>query len=100
MMQHEKIIKRPDGSRIRIKACLVIDFRGFSWSYSVDFCAKRKRTWVRTVDTDSFSYRSLDSSGKAEMIRTHSLRRASAEEINIAMIELWQKLKPPSIETS
>jgi hypothetical protein len=99
MMQHEKIVKRPDGFRVRIKVSLMVDLQGFSWHFSVDWCKPGKRTWIFPVDKNCYSYRRLSSEDRDKLIRNQSLLLASAEEVHCVMVELWEKLRP-SIETS
>ncbi len=95
-MQHEKIIKRPDGSRVRI----TIDFRNDwnrkdpEWTFRVDTCEKGKRTWIGPYDSNNYSFRQLSMADRAKACREASLRRASPQEIEAAMLELWEKLRP------
>jgi len=95
-MRHEKIIKREDGSRVRIK----IEFRAewnsrdVVWDFSVDVCQKGKRTWIAPLHTDSYRYRGIPTKDRDKAIQDESLRRASKQEIESAMLELWQSIKP------
>jgi hypothetical protein len=95
-MRHEKIIKRSDGSKVRIN----IEFRAewsrrtAEWSFSVDYCEKGKRTYFPSCNVDSYEFRKLSPPQKAQAIREESLKRASPEEIESAMLELWETLKP------
>jgi len=95
-MKHEKIIKRDDGSRIRITVNLVVEWSRTepSWSFVVHSCDKGKRTWTSPVNHDDFSWRKLGMEERREEARRRSLTLASTKEVEQAMLELWQKIKP------
>lgn len=95
-MRHEKIFKREDGSRVRVN----IEFRA-DWSYSkpewyfsVDTCEKGKRTWVPACNGDDYFFRKLTMAERAKAVREESLKRASIDEVKLAMLELWDRLRP------
>jgi hypothetical protein len=95
-MRHEKIIKRADGSKVRIN----IEFRAdwssskAEWSFRVDYCEKGKRTWIPSCDRNDYQFRRLSMEQRSQAIREKSLSRASLQEIEAAMLELWETLRP------
>ena len=96
-MKHSKILKRDDGSRVKIEVELKREYhcQNFSWSYEVYKCANGKRTWVSPRPAYSYSRKTQE-----EIVSEayeESLRRASPSEIYEVMTELWSKLKPESI---
>lgn len=82
---HEKIIKRDDGSRIKI----IVRIEGYSYgivSYNVDVerCKPKKRTWENVfLRTD----RRPDREGRL-------LGIVSSDELHQAKKELWLSLEP------
>ena len=95
-MRHEKIIKRQDGSKVRINVSFYSDFgrNERKWEFTVDTCEKGKRTWVPPFDINNYNFRGKTQSEKQQLIEQESLRRASQEEIDDAIIELWNQLLP------
>jgi len=93
-MRYEKILKRADGSRVRIVIELEIDTRKVDWKYTVDFCEHGKRTWIPAYDPNSYLFRKLSQQERLQFICDESLKRASREEIALAMTELWAKVRP------
>ena len=95
-MRHEKIIKREDGTKIKIK----VDF--FTGTYnndtpvyniSIEYCPPRKRTWYGTVDSD-YLHRTQSIEQRKETRELINLNYATKEEMNQAKLELWALLKP------
>lgn len=95
-MKHEKIIKRDDGSRIRITVTLSIDWHRDepTWGFIVHKCDKGKRTWITPVDHDEYRWRRLGVEARRAEDHRRSLTLASEGEVESAMTELWQKIKP------
>jgi len=93
---HEKIIKRVDGSRVKITVEFSVSFfkQDAKYSVSVEKCEKGKRTWKYCLDRDSNTYRKLNQADRIERIKKANLELVSPEEIFEAKMELWQKLKP------
>jgi hypothetical protein len=96
-MRHSKILKRPDGSRVRINVELLIDrsYNQSLWSFTVDTCDKGKRTWQTPAGTSKLRILDRD---KLQNIREESLRRASSHEIQAVMFELWEALRPSILD--
>lgn len=95
-MRHEKILKRQDGSRVRIVAELHIGYTDSKprWSFYAMTCEPGKRTWRSACDTDSYSYRNLDMAERLLAVRDAALSVATKDEIESAMLELWEIVKP------
>jgi hypothetical protein len=71
-MKHEKILKRPDGSKVKVYVSLNIYNDGFNWSTGAFVCPAGKR---------KFEYNSTEGA-------------ATAEEIKEVQMELIGKIKP------
>lgn len=95
-MRYQKIIRRDDGSRVRINVEMASEWLSdkVNWSFSVDTCEKGKRTWLSPCDENSYSFRRLSTSDRERAIVEESLRRASSAEIEAAMVELWELIRP------
>lgn len=82
-MKHEKIIRRGDGSKVRIIVELRVElFRdSHSWEFSVDLCQKGKRTWLSSCDSESS-------------------KRESEERALEALIvsQIWQERDPDKVD--
>jgi len=93
--QHEKILKRPDGTRVKI----IVSFWDSRTGYRYDIedvrtCAKGKRTWVPVQDSNCYSYRRLSLDDRAKEKVKEELKVVTKEEVLQAKLELWEKLKP------
>lgn len=93
-MKHEKIIRREDKSRIKIKVSFFSDFRGNSYLCSVLTCPKGKRKFVNAVVTDDWNRRKLSMNEREVYDHRQQLKYVSEQEILEAKLELWEKLKP------
>lgn len=95
-MRHEKILKRPDGSRVKIEVCLVTDWTrdDQNWRFECYHCPPRKRSWTSAINTDDYSWRKLDQAGRDVENRRRSLTLATETEVAEAMRELIKKLAP------
>jgi hypothetical protein len=97
-MQHEKIIKRPDGSSVKIYVSLTFTMSGhYGQPYyvvAVFLKAPKKKKWEAVRDTDDFTWRRLDINGRREYDMKKSLEHVSAEEILEVKRELWKLLEP------
>jgi hypothetical protein len=93
---HEKTLRRPDGSRVRIIVEVGVGayHNQLDYSHRVETCAKGKRTWTQPFDTDAYNYRRMGDQER-ERHRADSIRMvATDEEILAAKMELWQSIKP------
>lgn len=95
-MRHEKIIKRPDGSRVRITVTL--DTESYKttarWGFMCDVCEKGKRTWTTPVNRDDYSWRRLSAEDRIAENKRRCLTLASEEEVLEVMQELMALIKP------
>lgn len=93
--RHEKIIKRKDGSRVRIIVDL-IDFSYGNPTYRaiIHICEKRKRTWRSTFDSNCYAYRELSMEERRKHEHESQLKFISEDELLQAKLELWETLKP------
>jgi hypothetical protein len=95
-MRHEKVLKRADGSRVRINVEVLLDWsrKGTEWSFTVQRCEKGKRTWMSPCVDNDYAFRRLSQEAKEQWSREKYLALASAEEIESVMLELWGKMRP------
>ena len=95
-MKHEKIIRRDDGSKVRIIVELRVElFRdSHSWEFSVDLCQKGKRTWLSSCDIDVYQSRRMEAGQFAIAKQKAALKYVSEQEVELAMLELWEKIRP------
>jgi hypothetical protein len=80
-MQHEKIIKRPDGTRVHIVVTLFVP----------RYASEGDKFWAAGV----WEYKK---GGKKPISLTSNLGLATPEEIYQAKLELWEKIKPELIK--
>lgn len=95
-MRHEKIIKRPDGSRVKITVTLNTQSHRNEayWNFMCHVCEPRKRTWTTPVNHDDYSWRDLNHDDRVAEDKRRCLTLASEEEVLDAMQELLQSIKP------
>jgi hypothetical protein len=98
-MQHEKIIKRDDGTQYQITVNVYISSR-FSEekvSYTCTLLARQKgmKKWLKVPDKlGEYAYRALSMEDRKKHQKENMLRYVSSEEIYQAKIEAWEMLKP------
>lgn len=92
--KYEEMIKRDDGSRVRIRVELKISFRGWGYQVLIHHCLPRKRTWSNCYDSDSYEYRKLSMEDRRIYAADKELNYISASEIKEAKLKLWENLKP------
>lgn len=93
-MQYEKIYKREDGQKIRLQISYWHSNYDPVWTVKVSTCQKGKRSWIPTVDGNSYSYRKLSQEDRDKYVIEQALKHLSQAEIETAMVECWQSLKP------
>ena len=96
-MRHEKIIRREDGSRVKI--CVSIFVSGYAnkhyeYRSHVLTCEKGKRTWKGTYSTNCHNYRSLSMDERRKHEHESQFNAVTLDEIHQAKTELWQSIKP------
>lgn len=95
-MQHEKIIKRPNGDSVKIWTRLIIRDWDGAPKYMVSVFVKpiKKKTWESIRNADNYTWRRLDTKGHEEFDMNKFLEHVSAEEILEVKRELWKLLEP------
>jgi hypothetical protein len=99
MLRNQKILRRPDGTRVRISVSFHLDWSRSQphWAVLVDRCEKGKRTWkaLRGVHDLVFPDASKqDIEGVRETVREELLALVSVEELETVMLETWEMLRP------
>jgi hypothetical protein len=95
-MRHEKIFKRPDGSRVRVSVTFSAErySNNFEWTFAVHVCAKNKRTWEALLSMNNYEFQKLSHTEQVKVRREQALLWATTKEIEDTMTELWQTLCP------
>lgn len=95
-MKHEKIIRRDDGSRVKIEVRLICEYtRDYpQWSFQCYRCERGKRTWTTGVNHDDYSWRRLSHEERLAEDRRRSLLLASEAEVAETMRELIALIVP------
>jgi hypothetical protein len=97
-MEHEKIITREDGSKVKIGVSLFLpSTREHEYRVNIALCGKGKRTWVYKDCTDDYDYRyklKFASPERIDYEHKFHLQFATEDEIHQAKLELWEKMKP------
>ena len=98
----ELILRREDGSRVKITAHFYVDgFRGCSeYRCEVYICQPKKRTFVDVVDGDCFRYRKLSMEHRVFYKNKKHLDYVSKEELLEAKKAVWQMLNPELLESN
>ena len=92
-MNKEKIFKREDETRCKLRITLYVDHRVTTWKYSDSICQPRKRTFIDVTDSDSYLYRQLDFEGRGAYNLKRVLEAVSQKEIDSLREEIIQELK-------
>lgn len=98
-MHHEKTLKRPDGSRIRIAVGLYVSSSDQGVNISVYLSPPGKRTFTDVHNRDDYSWRRLGSKDRAIAVLQTQLQFVSLDEINTVINELIENLKQKIIIT-
>ena len=94
-MTHEKIFKRPDGSRVKVEVTFWCDSRdGANYRFQVSKCLPGKRTFISPTSTDDYEWRKLSMPERIAFNVRKYLEIATPAEILETKLELWNKLKP------
>jgi len=95
-MKHEKIIRRDDGSRVKIEVQLICEYTRTSpqWSFKCYRCEPGKRTWITGVNHDDYLWRRLGHEERQAEDRRRSLLLASEAEVAETMRELIALIVP------
>ena len=93
-MTHEKILKRADGSRVRVTVTLVVNWTETRWTVIVERCAKKSRKWIcPRLPKEYYNARTPEAAAR-KMKRDAKLAWASQDEIESVMRELIEQIKP------
>lgn len=94
---YEKIIKRDDGLRVKIRTWY-FEYQGkLEWRFQTSVCPKGKRTWTSPVNHDRYAWRQLNQEDRKADDICQFLTLASPEEVYDAMLEAWQLLRPEKL---
>ena len=94
-LRTEKILRRNDGSRVKIVVDLFSISRGkVDYRFYVQVCGKGKRTWRDAVNVDSYLYRTLSMEDRRALNISESMKIISDAELLDAKMELWESFKP------
>jgi hypothetical protein len=94
-MQHETILKRPNGDRLKIIVIAFTDYsRDISYRIKVLRLPARKKLYQSIHFTDDFSWRRLDQKGRDEYEINLYLEHVTKEEIMEAKIKCWEAMNP------
>lgn len=98
MPYYEKILKRPDGSQVKV--CMNIFVPNFgvdcalTYSWFVTTRGKGKKKWDSVNMFDDYSWRRLKGPERAEYTQNLYLKHISLDEVQQVAVELWETLKP------
>lgn len=98
-MRKEYILKRDNGSRVKIVAEFGEGYySGIGYRTSVYTCEKGKRTWKPSFDSDCYKYRGLNMEERKRFRHQSQYDYVTEEEIHNTKVMLWESLKPRQIE--
>ena len=90
----EKILKRKDGTRVKISVDFYESRGKLQWKISVHTCGKRKRKFLPVFDSNCYVYRRLGSDGRSAHIREKQDAVTTPEERQEILSECWMSLRP------
>lgn len=91
----ETILKRPDGSRVKIVARITGRYYSeIGFDVIVYVCKPGKRTWESLIDENDFGYRRLSLDNREKMLKQKQLEIVTPQEIYEAKLKLWESFKP------
>jgi len=93
-MNHEKLLKRSDGSKIKIRVRFWIRTIYPMYDVEVLICEPRKRTFYNVYSSDDWSYRKLSMEEREKYVYEKQLEHVTEDEIMEAKMEMWNILKP------
>lgn len=95
-LKHEKIFPLEDGSKLKVIAFMRVDSYGrdeVSWNFGIYSCAKGKRTWVNSINTESFSFKQMSMDERNALVKTEAIQIAGMERLQEVADELLGLLK-------
>jgi hypothetical protein len=95
-MTHEKLIKRENGDKVRLRIRLFVESwrDAFAWNFEVWVTPKGKRKEFTPFNGDDYTYRRLGVEDRKKWEERKYMEYVTPEEIQQAKIELWEKIKP------
>ena len=90
----EKVLKRNDGSRVRIKVRFISDITYRDYAVNVTHCDKGKRKWKSCRNIESHAHRVLNMEERREDIKRAQLDYVTVQEIFAVKLDLWELMKP------
>lgn len=96
-MRHDKIIRREDGSRVRISVDVRMDFGDSHYSFNASKCEKGKRTFISPHSDNDYIWRALNTADRREYQNTKYYSICTPLEVYYAYLELWDKAKPKEL---
>jgi hypothetical protein len=91
---YDKIIKRDDGSRVKIVINVIFIHNEIAYRTTVLICIKGKRTWRNATDSNDYTHRALSMEDRVKKDLKNQLTIISESEMLDAKLEAWQQLKP------
>lgn len=95
-MRKETILKREDGSRVKVMVEYYTEryIQKDSYKTKVFTCKKGKRTWKPTFDCDCYKYRGLSMDDRREFEYQSQFDYITEEELLAVKMSLWEDMKP------
>lgn len=95
-MQHEKIFKLEDGSRLKVVVLLIVDSsrKTVEYGVSVFTAVSGKRTFTPIVNRDTFTFRNMSMEERREFVEKQIIEVVGEERLLETKLELWESLKP------
>lgn len=92
-MNHEKILKREDGSQYKIRIDVFVTMLSTSAAYrvSVTYRLKGKKNWIDLPEEGPYLKTREE---RMQRIERNMYRFVTPTEVYQAKVELWNKLKP------
>jgi hypothetical protein len=99
-MRHEKIIRRDDGSRIKIEVSVSLDFYTREephYSFVSSSCGKGKRLFKSPHSDNDYTWRALDIPERIEYANQEYFTICTEAEVLEAYLETWELMKPKEL---
>lgn len=93
-MRIEEIIRRKDGSRVKIIVTATTYHGKFNYEFSAQSCLKGKRIWFSPHSNDDYVWRALDTEGRQEYKKKKLLTIVTSIEVHSLAMKLWRTLEP------
>jgi len=93
-MTHEKIIKRKDGTSVKISVWLYVHQNKSNWGYLIFLKEPNSDRWLDPFSDRDYILRIMGPKFKEGLKADTFENYVSADEILKAKLELWQMIKP------